>query len=79
MTDSRTLQIREEDQPRAVRAIAWQAQVRLSRRYRALKARQVPHNKVCVAVAWKLFSFVWSVARQIECRQRNSTDTVCAT
>lgn len=63
---SRTLQIRQEGQPRAVRTIAWQAQVRLSRRYRALKARQVPHNKVCVAVARELSGFVWSIARQVE-------------
>ena len=63
---SRAIQVRQENQPREVRAIAWQAQVRLSRRYRALKARQVPHNKICVAVARELSGFVWSIAQRIE-------------
>ena len=31
---SRALQVRQEGQPKAIREIAWQAQVRLSRRYR---------------------------------------------
>ena len=63
---SRAIQVRQEGQPQAVREIAWQAQVRLSRRYRALKARQVVHNKICVAVARELTGFVWSIARQVE-------------
>ncbi len=63
---SRALQVRQEGQPKAVRDIAWQAQVRLSRRYRALKARQIAHNKVCVAVARELSGFVWAIAQQIE-------------
>ena len=60
------LQVRQEGQPRAVRDIAWKAQIRLSRRYRALKARQFPHNKICVALARELSGFVWSIARQVE-------------
>jgi len=63
---SRALQARQEGQPQAVRDIAWQAQVRLSRRYRALKARQINHNKICVAVARELTGFVWAIARQVE-------------
>lgn len=63
---SRVLQVRQEGQPKAVREIAWQAQVRLSRRYRALKARQIAHNKICVAVARELSGFVWAIAQQVE-------------
>jgi transposase len=63
---SRSLQIRQEGQPKVIRDIAWQAQVRLSRRYRALKARQLAHNKICVAVARELAGFVWSIAREVE-------------
>ena len=63
---SRVIQIRQEGQPQTVREIAWQAQVRLNRRYRALKSRQVPHNKVCVAVARELTGFVWSIAQQVD-------------
>ena len=61
---SRALQMRQEGQPKAVRAIAWDAQVRLSRRYRALKARRLAHNKVCVAIARELAGFVWSIAQK---------------
>ena len=63
---SRALQVRQEGQPKTVRDIAWQAQVRLSRRYRALKARQLAHNKICVAVARELAGFVWAIAQQTE-------------
>lgn len=63
---SRALQTRQEGQPKVVRDIAWQAQVRLCRRYRALKARQIAHNKICVAVARELSGFVWAIAQQVE-------------
>ena len=61
---SRALQVRQEGQPQVIRAIAWDAQVRLSRRYRALKARRLAHNKVCVAIARELAGFVWSIAQK---------------
>ena len=63
---SRAIQQRQEGQPKAVRDIAWQAQTRLSRRYRALKARQVHHNTICVAVARELAVFVWAFARRVD-------------
>lgn len=62
---SRPLQVRQQGQPRTVRDIAWKAQLRLCHRYRALKARQLPHNKICVAVARELAGFIWSVAQQV--------------
>lgn len=62
---SRVLQLRQENQPRAVRQIAWRAQLRLSARYRRLRARQLPHNKICIALARELAGFLWDIARQI--------------
>jgi len=62
---SRVLQVRQQDQPKAVRQIAWRAQLRLTARYRRLRARQLPHNKICVALARELAGFVWDIARQI--------------
>jgi hypothetical protein len=38
---ARERQIRQEDQPRAVREIAWRAQLRLCQRYRRLSARGI--------------------------------------
>ena len=61
---SRALQVRQEGQPHAIRQIAWDAQLRLSRRYRALTARRLVHNKVCVAIARELAGFVWSIAQK---------------
>lgn len=62
---SRTLQVRQEGQPKAVRDIAWRAQLRLASRYRHLAARQLAHNKICVAIARELSGFVWDIARQV--------------
>ena len=63
---SRILQVRQEHQPKPIRDIAWRAQLRLSERYRRLLARQMPKNKVCVAIARELTGFIWDVARQVE-------------
>ena len=62
---SRILQVRQEDQPAAVRAIAWRAQLRLCQRYRRLSLRGMQPNKVCVAIARELAGFVWDLGRQV--------------
>jgi transposase len=56
---------RQEGQPKTVREIAWQAQVRLTKRYRRLRSRQLHQNKVCVAVARELAGFIWDIARHV--------------
>lgn len=63
---SRILQLRQERQPKAVREIAWRAQLRLAHRYRRLSSRQLHRNKICVAVARELVGFVWDIARQVK-------------
>jgi transposase len=63
---SRLLQVRQESQPKAVRQIAWKAQLRLARRYRHLSARRLALNKICVAIARELSAFVWDIARQVK-------------
>jgi transposase len=62
---SRVLQVRQENQSPAIRAIAWRAQLRLSHRYRRLKARGLQHNKICVALARELAGFIWDIGRQV--------------
>lgn len=59
------LQKRQEQQPAAVRAIAWRAQLRLNHRYRQLTGRGVQHNKICVAIARELAGFVWNIGQQV--------------
>jgi len=63
---SRMLQIRQEGQPKAVREIAWRAQLRLAHRYRRLSSRKLHPNKICVAIARELAGFLWDIARQVK-------------
>jgi transposase len=60
---SRPVTDRNRGQPKAVRDIAWRAQLRLCSRYQRLAARGMHSNKVCVAVARELAAFVWEAAR----------------
>jgi transposase len=62
------LQKRQEGQPKAVRDIAWRAQLRLTHRYRRLSARHLHPNKVCVAIARELAGFIWDIGRHVSIR-----------
>lgn len=62
---SRLMQKRQEGQPKAVRDIAWRAQLRLGQRYRRLSSRKLHQNKICVAIARELSGFVWAIAAQV--------------
>jgi hypothetical protein len=48
-----------------IRAIAWKTQLRSSARYRKLKARNLPHNKIVVAIARELAGFIWAIAQRV--------------
>jgi len=52
------LERRQQNQPKAIRDIAWRAQRRLCQRYRRLSARHLHLNKVCVAIARELAGFI---------------------
>jgi transposase len=55
--------------PRAVREIAWKAQCRLNRRYKALLRRGKLKTVAITAVARELAGFVWAVARAANAAQ----------
>jgi transposase len=61
---SRPLQLRLEQQPKAIQHISWKAQVRLCKRYRRLMARGKHANQVVVAMARELVGFMWAIAHQ---------------
>lgn len=64
---SRTIEIHQQDQPKAIRDIAWKAQLRLSYRFRKLNAgRKMTQNKCLIAVARELAGFVWDIARHVK-------------
>src|SRR2546426_9381836 len=62
---SRHLQLRLENLPTEVRAIAWKAQLRLCKRYRLLSARGKHVNQVVVAIAREMAAFAWAIARTV--------------
>ena len=51
--------------PSAVREIAWKAQCRLHRRYRALIRKGKLKTVAITAVARELAGFIWAVSREI--------------
>lgn len=64
---SRTIEIRQQGQPKVIRDIAWKAQLRLCYRFRKLNAgRKMTQNKCLIAVARELAGFVWDIARHVK-------------
>jgi transposase len=57
----RTIQRRQEALPEHIRAMAWKAQLRLTRRFAVLQGRGLQKNKACVAIARELTGFVWAI------------------
>jgi transposase len=63
---SRTLEVRQEGQPKVLRDISWKAQLRLSKRWRSLSmGRKLNQNKVCIAIARELAGFIWDIGRHV--------------
>jgi len=54
-----------EAAPQAVREIAWKAQCRLHKRYRALIRRGKLKTVAITAVARELAGFIWAVSREV--------------
>lgn len=55
--------------PRAVREIAWKAQVRLCKRFRTLSRKGKKSTVVATAIARELAAFIWAIAREISSRR----------
>jgi len=62
---SRHIQLRLEEQPKAIQAISWKAQVRLCKRFRRLMACGKNANQVVVAIARELVGCRWAIAKQV--------------
>jgi transposase len=62
---SKEKQIKVEAVPQAVREIAWKAQSRLNKRYRALLRRGKLKTVAITAVARELAGFIWAIARAV--------------
>jgi transposase len=55
--------------PKAVRDIAWKAQLRLCGRYRKLVARGKRQSVVTTAIAREMAAFLWAIGREVEPQQ----------
>lgn len=63
---SRKLHDRLENLPKAIRDIAWKAQVRLCARFRRLAAAGKARMVVTTAIAREMVGFLWAIARQVQ-------------
>ena len=63
---------RQESLSEPIRTTAWKAQLRLTRRFAALRDRGVQINKTCVAVARELAGFIWAIGLQAQ-REKEQT------
>jgi transposase len=68
----REKQQRVDAAPPAVREIAWKAQCRLNRRYRALIRRGKPKTVAITAVAREFAGFIWAIGREITITTRGA-------
>ncbi len=62
---SEALRTRLEGLPKAVRDIAWKAQIRLCARYRRLSAAGKKLPVVVAAIAREIAAFLWAIAREV--------------
>ena len=62
---SETLRVRLEGLPKAVRDIAWKAQIRLCARYRRLSAAGKKPPVVVAAIAREMAAFLWAIGREV--------------
>ncbi|WP_105903794.1 IS110 family RNA-guided transposase [Vibrio gangliei] len=62
---SAELQIRQEDLSKEIIDIAWQAQLRLCRRYQRLMFLGKHRSVVVTAIAREMVAFIWAIAREV--------------
>ncbi len=62
---SKELQKRQEGLPKEIIDIAWQAQLRLCRRYDRLMHRDKHRSVVTTAIAREMSAYIWAISREI--------------
>jgi len=62
---SKEMQVRQEGLPKNIIDMAWQAQLRLCRRYQRLMKRGKNYNVVVTAIAREMIAFIWSISREV--------------
>lgn len=62
---SSEMQIRQEGLPKEIIDIAWQAQLRLCRRYQKLMYKGKHNNVVVTAIAREMIAYIWAISREV--------------
>lgn len=62
---STELQKRQEGLPKVIIDIAWQAQLRLCRRYQRLMFKGKHRNLVVAAIAREMIAYIWAISREV--------------
>jgi transposase len=62
---STDMQKRQEDLPKDIIDIAWQAQLRLCRRYQKLMHKGKHNNVVVTAIAREMIAYIWAISREV--------------
>lgn len=62
---STDLQIRQEGLPKEVVDIAWQAQLRLCKRYQRLIKKGKHYNLVVTAIAREMIAYIWAISKEV--------------
>ncbi|WP_289032007.1 IS110 family transposase [uncultured Paraglaciecola sp.] len=62
---STELQKRQEGLPKEIIEIAWQAQLRLCRRYQRLIHKGKHYNVVVTAIAREMIAYIWAISREV--------------
>ncbi|MCM2681549.1 IS110 family transposase [Echinimonas agarilytica] len=62
---STDIQKRQEDLPKQIIDIAWQAQLRLCRRYQRLMHKGKHYNVIVTAIAREMIAYIWAISREI--------------
>lgn len=63
---SKEMQKRQESLPLPIRDVAWQAQLRLTKRYKKLTLAKKNANIVVVAIARELAAFMWAIFHDLD-------------
>ena len=62
---STDLQLRQEGLPKQIVDIAWQAQLRLCRRYQRLMHKGKHYNVIVTAIAREMIAYIWAISREV--------------
>lgn len=62
---STAMQIRQEGLPKEIVDMAWNAQLRLCKRYQRMSNKGKHYNLIIVAIAREMAAYIWAIAKEV--------------